>query len=159
MTACIIASSTAALTVTSNGCGTLSSTMSTPRSPSSVSRSSEIAELMRVLPARSSRPKPTSSSYVATTTSASRAARRASAVLNPVPGAWIFAFTVPGRRCTGSSAAATASPSTGLPATLLGRSKRSSGSANSMLSVNSRSSRVVRAWLRPPRTTVRAFER
>ncbi len=41
--------------------------------------------------------------------------------------------------------------------TLVGRSNRRRGSANSRLCVNSRRMRVVRAWFMPPRTTVRAL--
>ena len=58
----IIASRTALSTVTSKGCGVVSSTRSTPRAASTASRSSETAEVMTVLPVRSSRPKAMSSS-------------------------------------------------------------------------------------------------
>ena len=60
--AIISASSTAAFTVASNGCGVASITMSTPQEANSVSRSSSIADVTSVLPARSSRPKPSNSS-------------------------------------------------------------------------------------------------
>ena len=60
--ASIMASRTASLTVTGNGCGTSSSTIATPRERRSAKRSSEIADEMMVLPANSSRSNAASSS-------------------------------------------------------------------------------------------------
>ena len=158
--ASIIASRTAVVTVTSKGWGVESSTMSTPRPASSASRSSEMAEVRP----RSCRPGPRARSRRArrrwrpgrrSPAPPLRARARADAA---APGA----FICPLRQTRQAAARATARhprPARGAAWSPASRARR--GAAAGRRTPGSRCAprriRVVRSWLAPPRTTVRAL--
>ena len=158
-TACIIASSTAAVTVTGKGCGDavehhVDAAAAQLGEPVVGDRGADQGLAGEVLQAEADQLVVGRDDDVGVAGCAT-----GQGVADRVPGAWICAFTTPGEQARRPERDGRGQPEQRVGGDLGRQVERSSGSAKSMLSVYSRSRRVVRSWFSPPSTTVRALAR